>query len=193
MQKSAIGVLLSMHSTRHLPIHGYSGSVVYLHLQLAHKRLGVQTLGLMVEVEGQAFEKRLGTFLPLLLNCLRLYKSGEGEEMDSQELDVAVYPGAVTQRDGLEMEFHGTATQSNMFSNDEEEKEEDEEGEEEREEEGEKEEDREEEGEERLGNTAAALDHLLFSTLSTLEKICGVCSVIRVPSYHDHMNHLWGT
>ena len=162
-----------------------------MHLQLAHKRLGVQTLGLMVEVEGQAFEKRLGTFLPLLLNCLRLYKSGEGEaeEMDTQELDVAVYPEAVTQRDGLEMEFHGTATQSNMFSNDEEEKEEDEEGEEE----GEKEEDREEEGEERPGNMAAALDHLLFSTLSTLEKICGVCSVIRVPSYHDHMNHLWGT
>ena len=160
---------------------------MYSHLQLVHKRLGVQTLGLMVEVESQAFEKRLLMFLPLLLSCLRLCKFGESEaeEMDTQELDVAVYSGAVTQRDGLEMETSGTSTQSNWFSNGEGEKEEDEEGE--------KEEDKEEEGEERSGNKAAALDHLLFSTLSTLEKICGTCSVIRVPSYCDHMNHLWGT
>ena len=157
----------------------------------------MQTLGLMVEVESQAFEKRLLMFLPLLLSCLRLCKFGESEaeEMDTQELDVAVYSG-----DGLEMETSGTATQSSMFSNGEGEKEEDEEGEKEEDgegekeedEEGEKEEDKEEEREERSGNKAAALDHLLFSTLSTLEKICGTCSVIRVPSYCDHMNHLWG-
>ena len=159
---------------------------MYSHLQLVHKRLGVQTLGLMVEVESQAFEKRLLMFLPLLLSCLRLCKFGESEaeEMDTQELDVAVYSG-----DGLEMETSGTATQSSMFSNGEGEKEE---GEKEEDEEGEKEEDKEEEREERSGNKAAALDHLLFSTLLTLEKICGACSVIRVPSYCDHMNHLWG-
>ena len=163
---------------------------MYSHLQLVHKRLGVQTLGLMVEMENQAFEKRLLIFLPLLLSCLRLCKFGESEadEMDTQELDVAVYSG-----DGLEMETSGTATQSSMFTNGEGEKEEDEEGEKEEDGEGEKEEDKEEEREERSGNKAAALDHLLFSTLSTLEKICDACSVIRVPSYCDHMNHLWGT
>ena len=154
---------------------------MYSHLQLVHKRLGVQTLGLMVEVESQAFEKRLLMFLPLLLSCLRLCKFGESEaeEMDTQELDVAVYSG-----DGLEMETSGTATQSSVFTNGEGEKEEDKEEE--------REEDKEEEREERPGNKAAALDHLLFSTLLTLEKICGACSVIRVPSYCDHMSHLWG-
>ena len=144
----------------------------------------MQTLGLMVEVEGQAFERRLSTFLPLLSSCLKSCES-EAREWDAQELDVAVCPATVTQRDELEMETDETAAQSVIFSKDEEEKEGDEEGE--------KEEDKEEEEEGRPGNMAAALDHLLFSTLSTLEKICSACSVIRGSTYCDHMNHLWGT
>ena len=150
----------------------------------------MQTLGLMVEVEGQAFERRLSTFLPLLSSCLKSCES-EAREWNAQELDVAVCPATVTQRDELEMETDETAAQSVMFSKDEEEKEGDEEGEKEED----KEEDIEEEEEEagRPDNMAAALDHLLFSTLSTLEKICGACSVIRGSTYCDHMNNLWGT
>ena len=152
----------------------------------------MQTLGLMVEVEGQAFERRLSTFLPLLSSCFCLYKSCESEarEWDARELDVAVCPATVTQRNELEMETDEAAAQSVIFSRDEEEKEGDEEGEKE---EDIEEEEEEEEEEGRPGNMAAALDHLLFSTLSTLEKICGACSVIRGSTYCDHMNHLWGT
>jgi len=77
----------------------------------------------------------------------------------------------------------------------EEEKEEKEEEEEEKEEE-EEEEEEEGEGEEEEQSspevTSVALDHLLFTTLSTLEKICTKCSVLRIPIYRDYMNTLWG-
>ena len=39
-------------------------------LQLVHKRLASQCLGLLIDVEEQSFEKRLDTFLPLLSSCL---------------------------------------------------------------------------------------------------------------------------
>ena len=45
--------------------------------QLVHKRLGTQTLGLLVEVEQEKTEKRLAHILPLLLASLTV---GEGEQ-----------------------------------------------------------------------------------------------------------------
>ena len=57
--------------------HGDDLLTPCLTLQLAHNRLGMQTLGLMVEAEGQGFVRRLPTFLPLLHACLRRSKSSE--------------------------------------------------------------------------------------------------------------------
>ena len=114
--------------------------IIYSLSQLIHKRLGVQILGLLVEVEGLGFEKRLATFLPLLLQCLN-----EEDRLND------IHSHEETPSEDKEMDYQ------------------------------EEEEDRE-----------ADMDHLLFSTLSTLEKIYSECSIIRVSTYQEQLNELWG-
>eukprot|EP00731_Ephydatia_muelleri_P001007 Em0001g1007a len=100
------------------------------HDKLLHKRLAAQSLGLLVEMEGKAFEKRLSTFLPSLLTCLDLYH-GEEEE------------GGVLVEEG---EGSGSTHQ---------------------------------------------LDHLLFYSLLTLEKVATHCTLIKCPAHTEVMNKLW--
>ena len=103
----------------------------HIHPQLLHKRLAAQSLGLLVEMEGKAFEKRLSTFLPSLLTCLDLYL-GEEEE------------GGVLVEEG---DGSGSTHQ---------------------------------------------LDHLLFYSLLTLEKVATHCTLIKCPAHTEVMNKLWG-
>ena len=60
--------------------HPYTNMILsmYISLQLLHKRLAAQSLGLLVEVEGSQFDRRLSTFLPSLLSFLDLYHEEEG-------------------------------------------------------------------------------------------------------------------
>ena len=41
-------------------------------------------------------------------------------------------------------------------------------------------------------DTVRILDQLLFSILSTLRKICGVCLVLRGSTHFEIMNRIWG-
>lgn len=61
-------------------------------IQLLHKKLGIQTLGLLVESEAQGFVKRLPLFLPRVQDCLKLNskkmkitKDAEVERIGSEE------------------------------------------------------------------------------------------------------------
>ena len=112
----------------------------------------------MAEVEGNSFEKRLVTFLPLLSQCLLLYQESEEEGYSLED-------GALA-----------TDEQNELM-------------------------DTESDGAEESGNSLhevgqpfneASLDHLLFSTLSTLEKICSSCNVLRALGHRKEMNELWG-
>ena len=157
-------------------------------LQLIHKRLGVQVLGLMVETEGTGFEKRLVKFLPLLSKCLQLYKLMNSDEDadrthsrddDDDEEERKKNP-VISEDDEMQVDAAGERTEAvevatlhNQMESE--------------------------------GDLATEwkrpslsddderdMDHLLFGTLSTLEKICNACTVLRVPMYSELMNELWG-
>ena len=153
-------------------------------LQLIHKRLGVQVLGLMVETEGTGFEKRVVKFLPLLSNCLQLYEvmnsekdtdrthSCSDDDEEERKENPVISEDDDMQVDAVEEVVEVDKPQHQMESE---------------------------------GDLATEwkrpslcdederdLDHLLFGTLSTLEKICNACTVLRVPMYAEVMNELWG-
>lgn len=136
--------------------------------KLIHRRLGVQCLGLLAEVEGKSFEKRLKTFLHLLLDCLCLYDPSANEQED---------------RDASDGEDHGSHA---------------------REEHSEEEDsDSDNEGTAGAGKEEAPsslesertdqtdLDHLLFATIVSLQKISAECSVLRAAAYSTCINSVW--
>ena len=144
-------------------------------------------LGLLVEVEGQSFEKRLPLFLPLLYNCVSLYdpQAPEGvvegaatAEVESDKDDKKGVPdvescGAVdrneneiTENGELEMDVEQSETdvvsESEEASNLDSQK-----------------------------RNIGIMDQLFFSCLSTLRKICTECSVLRSPTHCETMNKIW--
>jgi hypothetical protein len=128
-------------------------------------------LGLWVEVEGQSFEKRLPLFLPLLHQSVHLYDpeapSGlsKTEEVTKQKID-----GDGQGEDGMEEEGDGdTGTENGVSGMEVESSETD-----------------------SQAATVQILDQLLFSVLSTLRKICDVCSVLRGSTHCEVMNQIWG-
>ena len=142
----------------------------------------MQSLGLLVEVEGEGFVSRLPTFLPLLHHCLSTQTGAQtgtqtetqtGGESTSVAQQCSHGEGTVTEEDpeisvpgGTAMVTDNLPTQSGL----EEEEEEEEEAEEEE----------------------AAMDGLLVSTLMTLEKIASSCSVLRGPQHAAEMGKIWG-
>ena len=133
-------------------------------------------LGLWVEVEGQSFEKRLSIFLPLLCNCACLYdpEATDGlrvTEMTKQE-DRQEGEGGMEQsnEDGDD----ATGTENEGIEN------------------GESGMEVEPSEADSQAATIRMLDQLLFSILSTLQKICSVCSVLRGSIHCEIMNQIWG-
>ena len=139
-------------------------------------------MGLLVEVEGRSFEKRLPLFLPLLCNCISLYdpQAPEGvvegtetsEEVESDEEDEKAI-------DNVESNGAVDGNKSEMTEN------------------GESEMDVEQSEIEEPSNldsrksNVGIMDQLLFSCLSTLRKICTECSVLRCPTHCETMNLIW--
>ena len=144
----------------------------------------------MVETEGTGFEKRLAKFLPLLSKCLQLHEltnseedtdtthSHDGDVGEEREQDPLGAEDDKMQVDSVRnleeiTELVEVAEPHNQMESD--------------------------------GDSTTEwkrpspgdcnekdMDHLLFSTLSTLEKICNACTVLRVPVYSELMNELWG-
>ena len=175
-----------------------TGCPNFFSLQLVHKSLAAQSLGLLLEVEGQCFERRLATFLPLLHQCLSLQAQQEERHRGKSATGRDGHAGPTSSgvhNNGDLLESHGRSREEREGGKVEEEEEEEEErvgGKEEEEEEeeeeervGGKEEEEEEEGE-------AALDSLLFSTLVTLEKICNQWLVLCSHQHSREMKRIWG-
>ena len=143
---------------------------------MIHKRLAVQTLGLLVEVEGVSFEKRLVTFLPLLSECLVIHELIEQEEEEEDEVDNDIHE----QDNDIHGEEHAIIMETDVAA--------------ESGGEGTPMEELQETGGKQHPQrpSEAMMDHLLFSALSNLEKICTKCTVLRVPTYCVQMNELWG-
>ena len=171
-----MSVALHIHARRHpnLP------QTFLFRLQLLLKRLGCLTLGLLIEVEGQSFEKRISLFLPLLSGCLSLYdpNAPDGTEEETakpeseEEHDTAIndvnsegtgIENGIMENGESEMDIdHSSANEASSDLTDP-----------------------HNEGVERL-------HHLLFSSLSTLRKILSKCSLLRSPVHCETMNETWG-
>lgn len=135
-------------------------------LQLVHKRLAVQSLGLLVEVEGQCFERRLATFLPLLHHCLSLQAQQEddGDSRSATERNGFAAPASSAMpNNGDLLESQGRGGEEREGGKVEEE-----------------------------GEGEAALDSLLFSTLMTLEKICSQWLMLCRHQHSCEMKRIWG-
>ena len=163
-------------------------------LQLLHKRLGIQVLGLLIEVEGQGFEKRVSTYLPILTDCLSLYgphSTGEGLTETASTKPVAIREDREDSAASDNEPVLETVTNENTLFNKDSVS--DGEGEMDVEEDGEKLQGGESTSKELTGMAAmAALDHLLFTTLSTIHKLVCQCSVLRGSNFASHMTVMWG-
>ena len=180
---SSLGCLLEsldgLHSFYSFTVHTHRS--LDIHVQLLIKRLATLTLGLLVEVEGQSFEKRLQLFLPLLHNCISLYdpQAPEGvmegtetsEEVESDEEDEkAVHnvesngtmDGTENGESEMDVEQSATEVPSEKSSKLDSQK-----------------------------SNVGIMDQLLFSCLTTLRKICTECSVLRCPTHCETMNMIW--
>ena len=152
------------------------------------KRLAALIVGLLVEVEGESFERRLHLFLPLLYDCLSLYDPqapnglAEVEKSNNTESELGEEETTVTQDsngDAIGTENEGMEIGESEMDI-------------------EQPQDSEGQSESvvssaRSPNTGVGVfDQLLFSSLSTLRKICINCSVLRSPAYCEIMNKIWG-
>ena len=128
-------------------------------------------LGLWVEVEGQSFEKRLPLFLPLLHQSACLYDPEAPNGLSMTEEVPEQKSNGDGKEDGMEEgnEDGDTGTENGESGMEVEPSEAD-----------------------SQATTIQILDHLLFSILSTLRKICGVCSVLRGSTHCEVMNQIWG-
>ena len=120
-------------------------------------------------MEGKSFEKRLKTFLHLLLDCLCLYDPSANEQED---------------KDASDGEDHGSHTREGHSE--------------------EEDSDSDNEGTAGPGKEEApssvesertdqtALDHLLFATIVSLQKISAECSILRAATYSTYINSIWG-
>ncbi|MCG8620997.1 MAG: hypothetical protein MJE68_03200, partial [Proteobacteria bacterium] len=131
-------------------------------------------LGLWVEVEGQSFEKRLPLFLPLLHQSACLYdpEAPNGLRMTEEGLEQKINgdsEGEDGTEEGNEDGDGGIGTENGESGMEVEPSEAD-----------------------SQAATVQMLDHLLFSILSTLRKICGVCSVLRGSTHCEVINQIWG-
>lgn len=130
-------------------------------------------LGLWVEVEGQSFEKRLPLFLPLLHQSACLYDPealnglSKTEEVTEQKINGDGKGDGM--EEGNEDGDGDTGTENKESGMEVEPSEAD-----------------------SQAATIQILDQLLFSILSTLRKICGVCSVLRSSTHCEVMNQIWG-
>lgn len=160
-------------------------------MQLSIKRLASLTLGLLVEVEGQSFEKRLSLFLPLLHNCLSLF---DPQAPDSVPVEESATENAVSeQHDDIEEEDKGaggdestsdaTGMENGITENVESEMDV---------EESAGGDDSEVPSKDYQSTSVGLLDRVLFSSLLTLRKICSECSVLRVSTHRETMNMIWG-
>ena len=148
------------------------------------------TLGLWVDVEGRSFEKRLPLFLPLLCNCLSLY---DPQATECLEEGAGKGGGATeTEEDGnkhgddLENDGDVDGIEHEAIEN------------------GESDMDIEQpaaevQSESEEPSSAHSehsgiriMDQLLFSSLSTLRKICSECPVLGSPTHCETMNVIWG-
>ena len=150
-------------------------------------------LGLLVEVEGQGFEKRVSTYLPILIDCLSLYDPYSTEEEFKETANTK--PGSLSLDNEDSTAEDGEPAHVAAIKDDlEEEGVSD--GEAEMDvtvEEDTEEEEKEEITRELTGVAAmAALDYLLFTTLSSIHKLVVHCSVLRVSSFASHMTVMWG-
>ncbi len=151
----------------------------------------MQALGILIEVEGQNFEKRVSTYLPQLIDCLTLYDPNYNEGNFIHKTTVvkqsperiiessAVEENASTVDDFLdnllgdeemdtidETSIVETVTREDSSGK------------------------VEAPGSELVGG--ASLDHLLFTALTTIRKLCGECSLWRGPKDAHHMTRMWG-
>ena len=156
-----------------------------LFVQPLHQRLGMQTLGLLLDIEGQPFTRRLPTFLPLLHQCLLQHWQNSGQ--GSEGAGGVAYQGdgedTLGEQEGEEERSKGKVEEGGG----EEEKEEEEEGGAEGCEGVSLPE--EEEGEERVRES----DRVLFSCLTALHKMCRECELLtRQSALPLDVNAFWG-
>ena len=137
--------------------------------QLLHRQIAVHVLGLFVEVEMEAFSKRLALFLPLLLRCLNVNDidtdtgNDDGFVGDDDEVDVD------PENEGLEKEIEDLdgdnkdSTPGRIVPNDMD-----------------------------VQGRTVLYDHLLFTTLSCFGKVLLSChSVFADPSFTEVLDCLW--
>ena len=155
-------------------------------------------MGLLIEVEGQSFEKRISTYLPLLTNCLTLYDpsaseddivltvasshdvSHDGssivtskEDTHSDDKDNVIELDINSEEELEDMDVDNTNLDTNGLDEEEPEI------------------SRPSELEQTPKVTLAILDHLLFAVLCTVRKLCVECSVLRATEFSKLMNELW--
>ncbi len=142
----------------------------------------MQVVGLLTEVEGQDFEKRVSTYLPLLTNILALYDPNISE--NEPKTTTKQSPELDSVKESVIDESTDSILETEAMEDD-------------------KSADKEKTVEdsslpdkemvppsECVGG--AALDHLLFTALTTVRKLCVQCSLWRGRKWAGHMTQLWG-
>ena len=148
-------------------------------------------MGILIEVEGQHFEKRVSTYLPQLIDSLTLYDPNHNE--GNKTTVIKQSSERIIESSTTEENCSSTVDDflDNLLGDEEMDAIEDTPIEE-----GVTLEDNsgldrvEEPGAELLGG--ASLDHLLFTALTTIRKLCAECSLWRGPKDAHHMTRMWG-
>ena len=137
--------------------------------QLLHRQIAVHVLGLFVEVEMEAFSKRLALFLPLLLRCLDVIDNDTGTGNDD---------GFVGDDEGGDGDPENKSLEKEIEELD-----------------GDSEDDtpgRNVSNDTDIQGRTVLCDHLLFTTLSCFGKVLLSChSVFGDPSFNEVLDCLW--